>query len=33
MYFWGGASWREHQHLRPKEALIWHALRWVRSEG
>jgi hypothetical protein len=33
MYFWGGASWREHQHLRPNEALIWHALRWARERG
>ena len=27
MYFWGGASYRQHQHLRPNEALIWYALR------
>jgi CelD/BcsL family acetyltransferase involved in cellulose biosynthesis len=33
MYFWGGASWREHQHLRPNEALIWHALRWAKERG
>jgi CelD/BcsL family acetyltransferase involved in cellulose biosynthesis len=33
MYFWGGASYREHQHLRPNEALIWHALRWARARG
>ncbi|WP_203764937.1 GNAT family N-acetyltransferase [Actinoplanes nipponensis] len=33
MYFWGGASWREHQHLRPNEALIWHALRWAKQRG
>jgi CelD/BcsL family acetyltransferase involved in cellulose biosynthesis len=33
MYFWGGASYREHQHLRPNEALIWHALRWARERG
>jgi hypothetical protein len=33
MYFWGGASYREHQHLRPNEALIWHALRWAKSRG
>ncbi|MFI1993692.1 lipid II:glycine glycyltransferase FemX [Actinoplanes sp. NPDC020271] len=33
MYFWGGASYREHQHLRPNEALIWHALRLARSRG
>ncbi len=33
MYFWGGASYREHQHLRPNEALIWYALRWARARG
>ncbi|GAA4950906.1 hypothetical protein GCM10025331_44100 [Actinoplanes utahensis] len=33
MYFWGGASYREHQHLRPNEALIWHAMRWARERG
>ena len=33
MYFWGGASQREHQHLRPNEALIWHAMRWARARG
>ncbi|GID94606.1 lipid II:glycine glycyltransferase FemX [Amorphoplanes digitatis] len=33
MYFWGGASYREHQHLRPNEALIWHALRWAKARG
>lgn len=31
MYFWGGASWREHQHLYPNEAIVWHAmLHWKR---
>jgi len=33
MYFWGGASYRQHQQLRPNEALIWHALRWAKSRG
>ncbi|MEU4420121.1 GNAT family N-acetyltransferase [Actinoplanes sp. NPDC024001] len=33
MYFWGGASYREHQHLRPNETLIWHALRWAKERG
>jgi CelD/BcsL family acetyltransferase involved in cellulose biosynthesis len=33
MYFWGGASYRPHQHLRPNEALIWHALRYAKSRG
>ena len=31
MYFWGGASYRPDQHLRPNEALIWYALRYARS--
>ncbi|MEV4348642.1 GNAT family N-acetyltransferase [Actinoplanes sp. NPDC049596] len=33
MYFWGGASYRADQLLRPNEALIWHALRWARARG
>jgi CelD/BcsL family acetyltransferase involved in cellulose biosynthesis len=33
MYFWGGASYRPDQHLRPNEALIWHALRWAKARG
>jgi len=33
MYFWGGASYRPDQHLRPNEALIWYALRWARARG
>jgi CelD/BcsL family acetyltransferase involved in cellulose biosynthesis len=33
MYFWGGASFRGDQHLRPNEALIWHALRWAKDRG
>ncbi|MCY1142394.1 GNAT family N-acetyltransferase [Actinoplanes sp. Pm04-4] len=33
MYFWGGASYREHQHHRPNELLIWYALRWAKSHG
>ncbi|AGZ40634.1 lipid II:glycine glycyltransferase FemX [Actinoplanes friuliensis] len=33
MYFWGGASYREHQQVRPNEALIWYALRWARERG
>ena len=32
-YFWGGASWREHQHLRPNEALMWYALRYWKRRG
>ncbi len=32
-YFWGGASWRSHQNLRPNEALFWHAIRDWRARG
>lgn len=31
--FWGGASWREHQHLRPNEALLWHAFTSWKARG
>lgn len=33
VYFWGGASLREHQILRPNEALVWYALRYWRDRG
>jgi CelD/BcsL family acetyltransferase involved in cellulose biosynthesis len=32
-HFWGGASWREHQHLRPNEAIMWHAMRYWKRQG
>lgn len=32
-YFWGGASTREHQILRPNEAIFWHAIRYWRDRG
>ncbi|MGB8650860.1 MAG: GNAT family N-acetyltransferase [Mycobacteriales bacterium] len=32
-YFWGGASWREHQHLRPNELLFWHAFTTWKERG
>jgi len=32
-YFWGGASWREHQILRPNEAMFWYAMRYWKSRG
>jgi GNAT acetyltransferase-like protein len=32
-YFWGGASVREHQILRPNEAIFWYAIRHWRSRG
>jgi hypothetical protein len=32
-YFWGGASWRAHQGLRPNEAIFWHAIRFWKQRG
>lgn len=32
-YFWGNASFRSGQHLRPNEALHWHAIRHWKSAG
>jgi hypothetical protein len=32
-YFWGGASWRQHQILRPNEAIMWHAFRYWKRRG
>jgi CelD/BcsL family acetyltransferase involved in cellulose biosynthesis len=32
-YFWGGASWRSHQILRPNEAVFWYAVRRFRERG
>ena len=32
-WFWGGASWRSHQVLRPNEALFWHAMRHWKDRG
>jgi CelD/BcsL family acetyltransferase involved in cellulose biosynthesis len=32
-YFWGGASLRSHQKLRPNEPLFWHAIRYWRARG
>jgi len=32
-YFWGGASVREHQVLRPNEAIFWYAMRYWRERG
>jgi hypothetical protein len=31
--FWGNASWREHQHLRPNETLHWYAMRYWKQRG
>jgi hypothetical protein len=32
-YFWGGASWRDHQRMRPNEVLFWHAFRTWKARG
>lgn len=32
-YFWGGASWREYQHLRPNDAIFWRAQREWKERG
>jgi len=32
-YFWGGASWRRHQILRPNEAVFWYAMRRMKERG
>ena len=32
-HFWGGASWREHQGLRPNEAMFWYAIRAWKARG
>jgi len=32
-YYWGGASWRSHQQLRPNDALTWHAIRVWKARG
>lgn len=33
MYFWGGASWRHHQLLRPNEAIQWYAMKIGKQKG
>jgi Acetyltransferase (GNAT) domain len=32
-YFWGGASWRRYQSLRPNDLLMWAAIRQWRERG
>ena len=32
-YYWGAASWRQYQSLRPNEALFWHAMRYWKARG
>ena len=33
MYFWGGASWRQFQILRPNEMIQWYAMKYWKSRG
>jgi predicted N-acyltransferase len=33
MYFWGGASWRQYQPLRPNEAIQWAAINVGKKKG
>ena len=33
MIFWGGASWREFQYLRPNEYLMWYAMKYWKARG
>ncbi len=33
MIFWGGASWRAHQGVRPNEAIMWYAMRYWKQRG
>lgn len=33
MHFWGGASWRSDQILRPNEAIFWFAMRYWKARG
>jgi CelD/BcsL family acetyltransferase involved in cellulose biosynthesis len=33
MFFWGGASWRSYQNLRPNDLLMWAAMRTGKAQG
>ncbi len=33
MYLWGGASWRQYQHLQPNEAVHWFSMKYWKSHG
>jgi len=33
MFFWGGASWRKYQIVRPNEPIMWHAMRYWKNRG
>src|SRR5258708_20880822 len=32
-FYWGRASWREHQKVYPNELLQWHAMRYWKQRG
>lgn len=32
-YFWGGASWRSSQIMRPNEAIFWWLMRRLKADG
>lgn len=32
-YYWGGASWRNYQILRPNHAIQWHAIRYWKARN
>lgn len=32
-YFWGGASWRHYQSLRPNELIQWYAMKYWKGRG
>jgi CelD/BcsL family acetyltransferase involved in cellulose biosynthesis len=32
-YFWGGASWRASQQMRPNELMHWYAMRYWQARG
>lgn len=32
-FYWGGASWRQHQKLYPNELLQWYAMRYWKKRG
>jgi hypothetical protein len=32
-WFWGGASWRQHQALQPNEPVFWYAMRHWKQRG
>jgi hypothetical protein len=31
--FWGAASWRQYQHLRPNEPIAWHGMKAMKARG